>query len=716
MSFPSNYHMRIVLTFAGVLLGALLVCGEEPAPFQITAELGFGNFFKSDLPLPFRLDISAVKKKVEGRIRVFCPNSNGGATIYEFPASLAPESHKQWQLTLPPIAGTSVRVQVVDHKGVEVNAQDFFGILVGPESQFVVVVQENNERRFAFPRTARDPSLGEWRTGGIEPSGLPENPLAYAPVSAILWRSENPQALNPAQARALLNWVKLGGVLILAGGRAIPPNLPPDFQGPIACDAMTSFALEDLRDAALQPPTRPLTMLAVHPKIPAWQPPAPANVTVAVKPLQAAASQSRLQVGEIHLMGEQPVGGGVLMQLAFDPADLQNEGGTLDWVFWNEALRLPDPRLSLWTTTRWLIGTGADEGRTALAQAADFRIAGPGYISAIYGTFFTLGFGLNFWIFRKSRRYEWAWCILLAAAVATFLFNRAYGRTGGLGRTRHVEVSQTCLMANEKSLVSFTELGLLSAGSGRATVETTSPHQLLFSTDRQMRVIELLPDQQVFRTRLQPGAFSTCSSIALADAPGKGMRADWIFAGANLEIALTDQTGLGVRQPRVVHQNSTSWRGNTLQVSRASLDESIQGILTRLSGDPRNQPVTWYGNNPRLYAEGDGAYVSRLPLFFTFEMPRKASPLIRSEFPNQRLQNHVVLVAPVPLPMDSLKRVAPSPRTSAEPRATASGPVAKLASIQASDPSDSHWSQPTTAAPFGNGTVPSSAFSTPSSP
>jgi hypothetical protein len=649
MNFPSNRALkrhltRLILGFAAVLLGQLPSQAEDKTPFQMTAELGFGNFIKAEHPLPFRLDISDVKKKVEGCIRVTCPNSNNGATIYEFPVALTPDSHKQWQLTLPPLAGNSVRVQVIDNDRGPVNTQDYFGILVNPESQFAVVVQDAGERRFAFPRTAAEPSPTEWRTGGIEPAALPENPLAYASVSAILWRSMNPQALNPAQARALLAWVKWGGVLVIGGGRVTPPALPPEFQPTMTWDAMTSFPLDNLKGTSLLPPLRPITMLAVNAKMRPWQPPATVNASVAIKPLQAPPSQVRLQAGETRLVGEEPLGAGVLMQLAFDPADMQSEGSMLDWAFWNEALRPPDPRLSIWNNMRWLVQTGADDGRTELARAADFRIAGPGYIATIYGTFFGLGFCLNFWAFRKSRRYEWAWCILLIAAVATFIFNRAYGRAGGLGGTRHVEVSRSFLVANESSLLSFTEMGLLSAGGGRATIETTSPSQILFSTDRQARTVELHPNKQVFRTRLQSGAFSTCSTVTMTGAPGRGFEANWKTVGQNLEIAMKDQTGLGVRHPTVVFNQSTTWRGNTLVVPVQGLHQTVQGILDKLKDTDALQS-SWVAGN--YSPSGNLNYAFRLPLYFSFEMPHNTSPSIRSEFPNYRLQNQVALLAPV---------------------------------------------------------------------
>ena len=45
--------------------------------------------------------------------------------------------------------------------------------------------------------------------------------LKFAAVAAILWRSDDPRALNSKQAEALLHWLRLGGVLVVAGGRAV---------------------------------------------------------------------------------------------------------------------------------------------------------------------------------------------------------------------------------------------------------------------------------------------------------------------------------------------------------------------------------------------------------------------------------------------------------------------------------------------------------------
>src|SRR6185503_3585806 len=119
---------------------------------------------------------------------------------------------------------------------------------------------------------------------------------------------------------------------------------------------------------------------------------------------------------------------------------------------------------------------------------------------------FLLFFVVNFAFFRKSRRYEWAWLILIVASIGLFLYNRAFGRVGGFGPTRQIELTRSYGVAGDKNLLHFTHMGLLAPRVRQELIAGTHPHQMLLGFDTLSRVVQVLPERQVFPVSMRAGA------------------------------------------------------------------------------------------------------------------------------------------------------------------------------------------------------------------
>ncbi|MBI4025297.1 MAG: hypothetical protein HY360_09985 [Verrucomicrobia bacterium] len=675
-----------------VLLGGIPLQAADQAPFQISAELGFANLFQADRLLLFQADLSAAQASIEGQLRIFAPNHAGGMTIYELPVSLAPGSRKRWRALLPPITGDHVRVQVTDRSEGVLTDQQFFGFPVAAESRLLLTVQETTAKRFVFPRKTAENERGGWRTASVTSEFLPENPMAYASVSAILWRSDKPQALNPAQAQALLEWVKVGGLLVIAGGRTVPPNLPSSFQADVRWGEMTSLPLKRFVEGALIPPVRPLTMLAPA-QTAGWEKGDAPESSVGILPLtgEQVATEleiggakipalvnkfaTRLDIGDVKLITEQAVEGGVIMQLAFDPMDLAAEGFALDHGFWEQLLRLPDPRRSIWAALGWLTSLALDNNHAELAQAADYRVASVERIVWIFGTFFGLAFCLNFWLFRKSRRYEWAWLILIVASVGLFSYNRAYGRVGGFGPTRHIEIARCYGVAGQKTLVSFAHVGLLSPRTRNETVRAKQTHQLLFGADRDQRVIRLVHDKQMFPAQIKAGAFATCSSVAIEELPGDGIAAKWEKSKTQIKVTLTNKTGLSLDNPRFAGQpegSAVSGGANdlTLTIPNAAFEDLINQAQSSTSQEAPNMYGERYDYSARFGggivalpagwpSPYGGGGIPQAAIEFQFSLSRSVSLSTGSGATDVRARRFVSLAIPIPVEMSSVTVSAP---------------------------------------------------------
>ena len=517
----------------------------------MTAELGFGDLFEPDCPTPFQVDLSGARQPIAGFLEVSVPSDPGvtgfapGETRYQIPVSISPGATKRWRLVLPSLTGNSVKVRLTDRDQRLLDEQEFFATRLKAWESLVLIVQENVPPRFAMTRRPGG-ALGEdFRTASLPPELLPENPLAYSGVGAVLWRSDKRSPLNPAQSRALAAWLRIGGILVVAGGQTVAPNLAPDFPWPMQWADFRDVELQMLKDATLQPPHRLLCM-AYRPVKSKWRCANVLAARISVRPLRGGDGRVRLEAAGHRLITEGRVGAGVVIQLAFDPIAFQGAGAALDYDFWRETLCMPQLRRLGWSGMeqhfKWLV---LDPDQSMLAEAADYRVTSLATVSGVFWTFVGIAFCLNFWLFRKSRRYEWACASFALASVGLLAWNVSFGRVGGDDPTRHAEITWSYGLAGEREFLHLTHAGLLAPRSRSEFLAARQPDQILLGADSEIRHILVEPDGLRYPFRTKPGAFVTCQSICVDSLAGDGIAASWEQGpDQDLRIVLENKTGL----------------------------------------------------------------------------------------------------------------------------------------------------------------------------
>lgn len=685
--------MRATLTLTVVLLTLAPIQAAEKPPLDVTAEVGFANHFPHNRPFPFTLDLSGAQREITGSVRVYVPNVVGGETVLETPIALTPGAHKRWRFTLPPIVSKNVKVDVLDRNGLVLSEQEFFGMPVGDTTSLILVVQDESSGRFTLPRSANEKDInGAWRAASVPPDVLPEDALAYAGVSAIMWRIDKPKALNEPQARALVQWLKQGGLLVITGGRNTPPNLPRDCRLAARWGEMESFDVRELLGSRLTPSSRPVTMLT-RPRTTPWNTRSLPDAKIAIRPLIPEGARSRLQIGARTFLAEQAVGGGAIVQMAFDPQDLVAQGVPLGIDFWEQVFWLPDPHRSPWAALDWLSEIARDNSRSRLAEAANYRVDPVWHIAWVFGIFFGVAFCANFLFFRKSRRFEWAWLLLLVASIGMFLYNRAFGRVGGFGPTRHVEITRSYGVAGERSLLSFTETGVLAPRTHETKLVTTRPQQVLAGFDSAHRQVVANGSKLVYPMHLRAGAFNTCSSVAIDELPGDGVGVSWKQTADAIEIHLANKTKTQLLNVRVFPA-SASMRidGNDDFFVKIPIREfqqwmqSVPGVQVSANIDTSNNNCTCPPSTGRPGYSGLSRFTSTssaiaiLPedegmeqahLLFRFELPESSTSLTTSDANEVRCRRSVTLFIPVAASLDEVNAAAA--QASVKPETTYSG-------------------------------------------
>jgi len=676
---------KAILTILAIAPTPLLLAAppKPRPPVVISAEVGFANHLPADRPFPVFVELREAMKEIDGHLRVLAPNAVGGETVYAAPVSLSPNARKRWGFTLPAIAGNAVKVQIVDRNGALVHEDTFFG-LAADRTPLVVLVQDDALTRFNLPRAPGETTRA-WRTASVTPDQLPANPLAYTGVAAVVWRVERESAIEFPQAEALLDWLEQGGLLVVAGGRTTPPNLPRGFRYPARWGEIESFDLRKFSEAKLLSPRRSSLRTPQVFAADGSQNFIPANI--AIRPLLGDDVHARMSVSGTRLATEEIVHGGALLQLAFDPYDLAELDSSLGREWWETALALAGPQQPDWVALDWLRAVANDRNHLALAQAAEYRVESVWKIAWMFGGFFGLAFCLNFWLFRKSRRYEIAWLILIVASVSMFLYNRAFGRVGGFGPTRQIELTRSYGVAGARTVLNFTESGLLAPSVRNVSLATTSPQQLLLSVDGDERTVLAEESRQVYPVRLKAGAFTTCSSLGMSELPGDGLTVSVSQTGNILRVAVANRTGLRLGNPRFTPTVGThrveageryvlsvpigvyeSWR-RTQQSQANDANWQFGYVQPDIGRFVRTRRRGWFGSSRSTYpasiyipqyrsypysqVEPENPQAS--PLAFRFDLPETAAPVTASGARAARCKRSVTLFIPLPVTMDETR-------------------------------------------------------------
>jgi hypothetical protein len=568
-----------------ILLSPILLPAEEPAPVQIQVELGFGNLIVHGKPVHVRIDLSATKD-FKGFLRVPC-SGRGGRTHYEIPISIANNAKKRWTLTLPYMSRNSIHVQVLKDSDTLLSDQEFFGIAIEDDARLVAIVQETLAGRFAI-RTNQDndplssPFATRLRTSSLSSEFLPDNPLAYTSLQALIWRSDKPDALTQVQVEALSFWIKHGGTLIVAGGRTVPPPFLNQLSS-VKQEDLSPFELGDLHQLTLSP-SRYMTprsdkslTFSISDEL--------STKTIGIRSLDAPSDVIRLSSQSKNLCTEEAIGMGRIVHLAFDPQDLSHEGYHLNQDFWNTLIEKPKRNFHpLWQPLSKLAELSSDLNHTQLAIVADYRVASLTQVVSVFGVFVGLAFGLNFWLFRKSRKYEWAWLILVVSSITLFIYNRNFGRVGGFGLTQHVEIVKSYGVLGENSVMSFAEIGILSPRTRSDIISTIQPAQLLLGLDRQNRHILVDDHSQSFATRLSPGAFTTCALVGPDSFPLEKLEVRTEKVPEGLQVIIQNGTGFTLMNPQIQSPSAfvselvsqTHTRGDTNSVLFRTNDKNLR--------------------------------------------------------------------------------------------------------------------------------------------
>jgi len=216
-----------------VCLGGRLAWAEGP---RWEASAGFDNTFKEGAWTPVFVDITNEDRAEAGQIvvPVTYPGSDKLKLKYATSVDLPTHSRKRYTLYVPSDGLEDIYLDLAGRREKhKLTAQR----VAAPEDTLVVVIGGDpgllnfltGTKAAAGQGRARQPweygaeeDLGEIQVGHAQWDGLPESWLGWEGVDAVVLGDAGFATASPQAVEALLQWVELGGMLVVPGGALAP--------------------------------------------------------------------------------------------------------------------------------------------------------------------------------------------------------------------------------------------------------------------------------------------------------------------------------------------------------------------------------------------------------------------------------------------------------------------------------------------------------------
>lgn len=258
----------LLVLFVGVVLAGGVCEQEGIAADRIErVVVGYGALYKAGRWCPVRVEVAADEDGFAGRLRVLCPDVDDTMVQYGgardeggIPVSLgANESRSFTVYVRPGNLMAQVQAVLVDRRGKETDVLAGEGAPEGEDAYVILGVgtggvldsQKLQEAAGRVNMARRGPTKVRFLHVSLDDPSLPGQWLGYDMVDAVILSVlDNRQldAFSPEKQIALLNWVRMGGTLVVSPGPALPGLTGSPLEGALPVDLVGSVHLEDARD------------------------------------------------------------------------------------------------------------------------------------------------------------------------------------------------------------------------------------------------------------------------------------------------------------------------------------------------------------------------------------------------------------------------------------------------------------------------------------
>ncbi len=187
---------------------------------SIEVEYGYGNRAKGGRSLPMNVTFSGADEAIQGTAEILTRQSDGEIYAYRYPVSVAASGETTAHYVVPLGVGSSeLAVRLLDEAG-EVRAAKTVQLNISTASPelFVGILSDDPDALSYF--NSASVNYGQMRTRAVtlESGTFPSYRTELDPMDVIVVSDYNISELNVEQTRALMQWMRDGGVLVLGTG------------------------------------------------------------------------------------------------------------------------------------------------------------------------------------------------------------------------------------------------------------------------------------------------------------------------------------------------------------------------------------------------------------------------------------------------------------------------------------------------------------------
>ncbi len=539
---------RVVLLF--IAAGLLCVCAHAQEPAW-SASVGFVGDARGDCWVPLWLEATNAGAAREGKLAIPLRSSHDDRLLlsHTLGFDLPTASAKAYGLCVYADTGSAPYMLLPTPTGQKPTKKEINQTVDGQDSLLVIVgggpsYLSHLDGTLA-PGVAQAAGVGDVPTlevAHIPWERLPDTWLAWDSVDAVMLGDAAVDTASDASLEALLEWVKLGGMLIVPGGThspalgtsALAPVLPLSVSG-----TATATQLDGLRAWSDKPIARQPTVVAGG----------------------ALREGARVLCGSERepLICEMPLGAGRVVMFAFDPAaaPVRSWDG-LDGVF-SRLLASSGARASL-TTGREAdaseYGSSYGLGRAA-AQTARGRLPSVWLIIGFLLVYLIVLSPVQYAVLKRLDRRELAWVV---TPLIVFVFAGAAYGTGHLIRGSTIIVNRIGVIET---------LPDQSLARGRGYVGVFSPHKARYALRLGEGAVGLRDVATSYDARVSPMTIEHISGAQTASVQmnmwtmrtfctefttdlAKGISGYAVYDGNALKAHITNNMGCNLKSVRVV--------------------------------------------------------------------------------------------------------------------------------------------------------------------
>lgn len=373
---------------------------------KMSAVVGFNGFFGKNQWVPIRLRLDnpgrALSAELVVEVNYSLDNGRLAQGTLRWPVQLPAKGTTYKEIAVPGdvIDSASVSCTV---EGQAVGAVRLAGNALGNTSLVAVLSKEAQSAQFLTGSTG--PTGAPVLPISVNPENLPDAPNLLDDLTALFASPANLGQLSPKQQAAVLQWVKLGGQLVITGTSGEPSSWTPYLPiQPGPKRSISGDGLNQLFDSPVPPPP---------------------NLVTYGHGLRAG-GQLWAGTAALPLVGAMQVGRGTVIQTSFFPSQAALLGWSSNAVFWAQVLKDgnagPSSALpSLLDKSSVLTLATASDSLTPL-RIPSLRFWG--LIFALYVV--VLGPGV-FFILRRKKRETLGWLILPGLSILTTIGIYTFG-------------------------------------------------------------------------------------------------------------------------------------------------------------------------------------------------------------------------------------------------------------------------------------------------